>query len=63
MEESALVVCHPVQDKYQMIRTKYMKDDVEMMLNYRLLGLYKKGVLDMPDDIASNTNIDWEMVS
>ena len=62
MEESALVVCHPNQDTYNMIRTKYLRDDVEMMLNYRLLCMYKQGIIPMPLDIAQNESIAWELI-
>jgi hypothetical protein len=63
MEESALVVCHPNQTTYRNIRTKYMREDVETMLNYRLLGLYKKGTLPMPESIRSDQTIDWNLIS
>ena len=62
MEESALVVCHPIQDTYNVIRTRYMKDDVELMLNYRLLQLYKRKILPIPATIRDDSSIDWDFI-
>ena len=63
MESSALVVCHPTQETYNMIRTTYMREDVETMLNYRLLGLYKKGIIPMPDAICTDNTINWDLIT
>ena len=62
MESSALVVCHPNQSAYNMIRTTYMRDDVETMLNYRLLGLYKQRILPMPQTIQDDESINWDLI-
>ena len=61
MEASALVVCHPNQDTYNYITTKYMRDEVQSMLDYRLLGLYKNGIVAMPDDIRA-ADIEWDKI-
>lgn len=42
MENSALVVCHPTQDTYQYIQTKYMLHEIQDMLSYRLVCLHNK---------------------
>lgn len=62
MEASALVVCHPNQDTCQYITAKYMKDEIQELLDYRLLGLYKNDIIDMPEDIK-NADIDWDSIS
>tara|TARA_B100000787_G_scaffold94939_1_gene70108 strand:+ start:3681 stop:4604 length:924 start_codon:yes stop_codon:yes gene_type:complete len=62
MENSALVVCHPNQTEHQMIRTTYMRDEVELMMNYRLLQLYKAQVLPMPAEITENEAVDWDLI-
>jgi hypothetical protein len=62
MDTSALVICHPNQKNYVMMRTRYMKEDVELMLSWRLLQLYKKEIVKAPPNILNSEEIDWDLI-
>ena len=62
MDASALVICHPSQENYVMMRTRYMKAEVELMLQYRMLYLYKNGIVPAPDSIMNSEEIDWDLI-
>lgn len=62
MAYSMLVVCHPNQNNYCVIKTKYMKEEVELMLSSRLLQLYKGNIIPMPDEVKNSPDIKWDMV-
>ena len=63
MDTSALVVSHPNQKDYVMMRTKYMKHEIELMLSWRLLQLYKANIIPMPNEVKNNPDIKWDLVS
>ena len=62
MDCSMLVVCHPNQSNYRVVKTKHMVDDVQAMLDIRLLQLYKANILEVPDCIRDSPDIIWEMI-
>jgi len=63
MESSALVICHPNQKQFIMMRTKYMKSDIEAMLQFRLLQLYKAQLVPVPDEIMNTEGlVEWDLV-
>jgi hypothetical protein len=62
MDCSALVICHPNQDNYIFLKTRYLKKDVESMMAVRLLQLYKREILTAPDSIMNCEDIDWDLI-
>ena len=46
-----------------MMRTKYMKHEIELMLSWRLLQLYKANIIPMPNEVKNNPDIKWDLVS
>jgi len=57
-----LVVCHPNQKNYCVIKTKYMRSEIILMMGYRMLFLYKTGVIPTPPEVKDNFNVDWDAI-
>ena len=62
MDASALVICHPNQSNYIFLRTRYMLEDVQLMMDTRLLQLYTANIVPMPDEVRNNPDIKWDLV-
>jgi len=62
MSDAMLVVCHPNQDTYQKIMVPMMTTDVQLMMDYRLLWLYKHDKIPVPEHIMESRDIHWDMI-
>ena len=63
-----LIVCHPNQSSFSKINVDNMKAEVDSMLQYRKLQLYKAGREPMPAEVTASIGAVgsggvWDLVS